>query len=111
MTAEEFGKKCGNVFVPYWDENTGFEQIVNYMLDYWTWLADDVEITEQSNEKIVITFSHIYPWLEDEGVLVGVSLEEFIAYVNVVHVTIFNLFDVDFDLTREEEGFKNVISQ
>jgi hypothetical protein len=111
MTAKEFGKKCGEVFAPLWDVNTGFEQIVNFMLDYWAWLADDVQIIEQSNEKVVITVPHIYPWLEDEGVLVGVSLEEFLAYVNTVHVTIFNLFDVGFDLTKGEEGFKTVITQ
>ena len=111
MTAEDFGKKSGKVFVPLWDENTGFEQIVNYMLDYWAWLADDVQIIEQSNEKVVITIPHIYPWLEDEGVLVGVSLEEFLEYLNTVHVAVFNHFDVGFDLTRGEEGFKTVITQ
>ena len=111
MTVEEFATKCGEVFVPFWDENTGFDQIVNYMLDYWAWLADDVKIIEQSNEKVVITIPHIYPWLEEEGVLAGVSLEEFLAYVNTVHVTLFNHFDVDFDLTMEEEGFKTVITK
>ena len=111
MTAEEFGKKGGEVFVPYWDENTGFEQIVDYMLNYWAWLADDVQITEQSNEQVVIAVPHIYPWLEDEGALAGVSLIEFIEYINVVHVTVFNHFDVDFDLTKEEEGFKTVITK
>jgi hypothetical protein len=111
MTAEEFGKKGGEVFLPLWDENTGFEDIVNWMLNYWAWLADDVQIVEQSNEKVVITVPHIYPWLEDEGVLVGVSLEEFLAYVNTVHRTLFNHFDVGFELTRGEAGFKTVITQ
>jgi hypothetical protein len=111
MTAEEFGKKCGEVFVPFWDENTGFEQIVNYMLDYWAWLADDVQIIEQSNEKVVMTVPHIYPWLEEEGVLAGVSIEEFLAYVNTVHITVFNLFDVGFELTKGDEGFKTVITK
>lgn len=111
MTAEEFAKKSGEVFVPLWDENTGFEEIVKYMLDYWAWLADDVQIIEQSKEKIVITIPHIYPWLEDEGVLVGVSLEEFLEYLNTVHATVFNHFDVGFDLTMGEEGFKTVITQ
>lgn len=111
MTVEEFGKKGGEVFLPFWDENTGFEQIVDYMLDYWAWLSNDVQITEQSNEKVVIKVSHIYPWLEDEGFLAGVSLEEFVDYINVLHATLFNHFDVGFDLTRGEEGFNTVITQ
>ena len=111
MTAEEFGKKGGEVFGPFWDVNTGFEQIVNYMLNYWAWLADDVQIIEQSNEKVVIVVPHIYPWLEEEGVLAGVSLEEFITYQNTVHATLFKHFDVGFDLTRGEEGFKTIITQ
>ena len=31
MTAEELGKKSGEVFVPVWDENTGFEGYVNFI--------------------------------------------------------------------------------
>ena len=111
MTAEEYGRKGGEVFVPLWDENTEFEQVVNYMLDYWAWLADDVQIIEQSDKKVIITVPHIYPWLEDQGVIVGVSLEEFIAYMNTAHKILFNHFDVGFDLTKEEEGFKTVITQ
>jgi len=111
MTAEEFGKKCGEVFVPVWDEDTGFEQIVNYMLNYWAWLADDVQIIEQSNEKVVITVPHIYPLLENQSVFVDVSFEEFLTYINVVHVTLFNHFDVGFNMTWGEEGLKTEISK
>ena len=111
MTVEEFGIKGGEVFIPFWDENTGFEQIVNYMLNYWAWLADDVQIIEQSNEKVVIAVPHLYPWLEDQSVIAGVSLDEFIAYLNTVHKILFNHFDVGFELISGEEGFRTIITQ
>jgi len=111
ITAEEFGKKCGEAFIPIWDENTGFEQIVEWMLTYWTNLTDDAPIVEQSNEKVVITVPHIYPVLENQDDFLGVSLEEFVAYINAAHVALFNHFDVGFDLTMEEEGFKTVITK
>jgi len=111
MTVEEFGKKSGAVFIPLWDEKTGFEQFVNYMLGYWANLSDSVQIIEQSNEKVVITVPHIYPWFENQGVVVGVSLEDLIVFVNEVHRVIANHFDLGFDLTWGEEGLKTVITQ
>ena len=111
MTAEEFGKKCGEAFIPVWDENTDFEQCVNWMLFFWTNLSDDAPIVEQSNEKVVITVPHIYPVLENQDDFLGVSLEEYIAYQKAAHVALFNHFDVGFDLTKEEEGYKTVITK
>jgi hypothetical protein len=82
MTVREFGMKCGEAFIPAWSEDTGFEEIVNFSLYYWTSLVDDVQIIEQSNEKVVITIPHLDLRLEEQGVLFGVSLEEFIIYYN-----------------------------
>ena len=111
MTAEEYGKQCGEAFIPIWDEETGFEQCVEWMLTYWTNLTDDAPIVEQSNEKVVITVPHIYPLLENRDDFLGVSLEEFLAYIKAAHVVLFNHFDVGFDLSRGEEGFKTVITK
>ena len=111
MTAEEYGKKCGEAFIPVWDENTGFEGCVEWMLTYWTNLSDDAPIVEQSEGKVAITVPHIYPVLENRDEFLGVSLEEYIAFVKAAHVALFNHFDVGFDLTKEEEGFKTVISK
>ena len=111
MTAEEFGMKCGEAFIPVWDENTGFEQCVDWMLTYWTNLSDEAPIVEQSNDKVVITVLHINPTLENQDDFLGVSLDEFVAFIKASHVALFNHFDVGFNLTKEEEGFKTVITQ
>jgi hypothetical protein len=111
MTVEEFGMKCGEAFIPAWDEDTGFEEIVNFLLNYWTYLADDVQIIEQSNEKVVITISHLDLRLEEQDVLFGVSLEEFIIYNNTVSKTVFGHFDVGSDMTRGEEGYRVVYTR
>jgi hypothetical protein len=106
MTAGEIGKKCGEAFIPFWDKNTGFEQIVNWNLLFWSSLQDSVKIVEQSNNTVVITAPHIDGRLENQGDLVGVSLEEFIAYLKATNTVICNHFDVGFDMTWGEEGLK-----
>jgi hypothetical protein len=111
MTVEEFGMKCGEAFIPAWDEDTGFEQIVNFSLNYWTWLAEDVQIIEQSNEKVVISIPHLDSRLEEQGVLFGVSLEEFITYNNAVSKTVFSHFNVGSDMTRGEDGYTVVFTR
>ena len=111
MTVEEFGTKCGDAFIPAWDEDTGFEQIVNFSLYYWTGLADDVQIIEQSNNKVVLIVPHFDPRLEEQGVLFGVSLEEFITYLNATNKRVCNHFDVSSDMIWGEEGLKIVYTQ
>jgi hypothetical protein len=111
MTVEEFGMKCGEAFIPAWSEDTGFEEIVNFSLNYWTWLTDDVQISEQSNEKVTITVPHFDPRLEEQGVLFGVSFEEFITYNNAVSKKVFSHFGVDSNMTWGEDGFKIVYTQ
>jgi len=111
MTVEEFAKKSGEVFIPVWDKDTGFDGFVNYMLGYWAKLSDSVQIIEQSNEKVVFVVPHIYPWFENQGVFVGVSLEELTTFVNEVHKVIANHFDLGFEMTWGEEGLKTAITQ
>jgi len=106
MTAEEIGKKSGEVFISAWPENTGFEQIVNFALDYWTSSQDSVKIVEQSKEKVVITVPHIDARLENRDDFMGVSLEEFIAYMKATNIVVCNHFDVGYDITWGDEGLK-----
>ena len=110
MTAEELGKKSGEVFVPVWDENTGFEGYVNFILFAWTRYSDDVQIIEQSNEKVVISFSHMYPSLEEQGVFVGSSVEDYIAFFNEMQHVVAGHIGLNFDMTLEEDGYRIVIT-
>ncbi len=110
MTAEELGKKSGEVFVPVWDEDTGFEGYVNFLLFAWTRYSEDVQIIEQSDEKVVVTFSHMYPGLEDQGVLFGSSVEDYVAFFNAMMSVIAVHFDLSYDMTWGEEGYRIVIT-
>ena len=111
MTVEEFGMKCGEAFIPAWNKDTGFDQIVNFSLNYWTELVDDVQIIEQSNEKVVIAIPHLDLRLEEQGVLFGISLEDFITYSNAVSMTVFGHFDVGSEMTRGEDGYRIVYTR
>ena len=111
VTAEELGKKGGEVFAPLWDEDTEFEGFVNFSLTSWAHLAENVQIIEQSNEKVVITAQHIYPQLEDQGVFVGSSIQDLIAYFDAMMSEIANHFDLSCDMTWAEEELNIEITQ
>lgn len=111
MTAEELGKKCGDVFIPAWDENTGFEGFVNFALFAWTSFSSDVQIIEQSNEKVVITFSHMYPDLEDQGILFGSSVEDYTTFFNAMNKVVAGHFDLSYNMTWGEEGYRIAITK
>ena len=111
MTAEELGKKCGDVFIPAWDENTGFEEFVNFALFAWTRFSDDVQIIEQSNEKVVITFSHVYQNLEEQGVLFGSSVEDYTTFFNVMNKVVAGHFGLSYNMTWGEKGYRIEITK
>ena len=69
MTAEELGKRLGEKFP--WDEDATFEQLANFMIRSCECMFNGVKIIEQSNEKLVFTAPHIYPNLENQGVIYG----------------------------------------
>jgi len=110
MTAAELGKKVGAAFIPAWDENGGFEPFVTFILNGWACTADDVQIIEQSNEKLVVMISSIYKAIEDQGVLFGSSVENFTAYYNAMLNEIAAHYGRSIEMTRGEEGYKIVIT-
>ena len=111
MTAEELGKKGGAVFFPYWDENSEYEQFVNFALHSWACIADDVQIIEQSNEKLVVTFSSLYHPLEEQGVLFGSSVEDFTAFFNAMMSAIAVHLGYSFEMKKGEEGYRVVFTK
>lgn len=111
MTAEEFGKKSGAVFAPNWDENTSFEQFVNFNLYSWACMGDGVQIIEQSNEKVVIKASSIYRPLEEQGVFFDTSVEDYTEFFNAMLSVIAVHIGYSYELTRGEEGYRMVITK
>jgi hypothetical protein len=111
MTAEEFGKKTGAVFAPNWDENTSFEQFVNFNLYSWACMIDGVQIIEQSNEKIVIKAPSLYQRLDEQGVVLGTSAEEYTEFFNAMLSVIADHLGCSYELTKGEDGYKMVITK
>ena len=109
MAAEELGKKTGEIAA--WDENTGFDQFVRFILFSQACLSDSVQIVEQSSEKVLITVPHIYPRLENQDVIYGSSLEDLIAYLNAMMGEIASRLDLTCEMTWGGEGFKIEIAQ
>jgi len=109
MTPEELGRKLGKKFP--WDENTTFEQLVNFMLFSIACTAEDVQIIEQSNEKIVFTTPHIYPGLEDQGIIYGSTVEDLVAYFDGFIDEIANALGFSCHWTWGEAGLKIEMTQ
>lgn len=106
MTAAELGKKVGAAFIPAWDENGGFEPYVQFILHGWACTAEDVQIIERSNEKLVVMVSSIYKAIEDQGVLFGSSLEDFTAYYNAMLNEIAAHYGRSLEMTKGEDGYR-----
>lgn len=111
MTAVDFGKKSGAVFAPNWDENTSFEQFVNFNLYSWACLAEDVQIIEQSNEKVIIKASSLYRPLEEQGVFFDTSVEDYTAFFSSMLSVIAVHIGYSYELTMAEEGYRMVITK
>jgi len=111
ITVEDLGKKAAAVVFPYWDENSEYEQFVNFALYAWACMADDVQIIEQSNEKLVVTFSSMYQPLEEQGVFLGTSVEDYTAFFNAVMSEIAVHLGYTFKMTWGEEGYRIVFTQ
>jgi hypothetical protein len=111
ITAEELGKKSGAVAFPYWDENSEYEQFVNFALHSWACIAEDVQIIEQSNEKLVVTVSSMYQPLEEHGVILGSSIEDYTAFFNAMMSVIAVHLGYSFEMTWGEEGYRIVITR
>ena len=108
MTPEEIGEEIG--YRTRWYEDTGFEQIVNFTLFSWACLTDTVKIMEQSSDKVVINIPHIYPQLEDQGVINGSSIKDLIAYFDAMMREIARPLGISTDITWGDEGMKIEIS-
>jgi len=111
ITAEELGKKSGTLAFPYWDENSEYEQFVNFALYAWASMAENVQIIEQSNEKLVVTFSSMYEPLEEQGVFLGTSIEDYTAFHNAAMSAVAIHLGYTFEMTWGEEGYRVVITQ
>ena len=109
ITAEELGRKLGKKFP--WDENSTFEQLVNFMLNSMACMSDGVKIIEQSNEKVVFTIPYIYPQLEERGVIYGSTVEDLVAYWDGWFEEMLKPAGLSCDWTWGEEGMKFVITQ
>lgn len=110
MTAEEFGRKSGAIFIPAWDENGGYDQFVNFVLYDWACSADGVEIIERSDEKLVVMVSSFFQPLEEQAVLFGSSVEDIIGYFSGVMNVIAEHYNQSFEMSYGEEGYRIVIT-
>ena len=111
MTPAELGRKSGEIFASFWEENGGFEPYVNFLLYAWACSAEDVRIIEQSDEKLVVMISSMYRTVEDEGVLFGSSVEDNVAFNQAMLNEIAVHLDRSLEMTWGEEGYRIEITK
>jgi len=88
MTVEEFAKKEAELYK--WNEDMGYEQFVNTVLYQYSCLSDSIKIVDQSVEKVVFAVRNIYPQLQNQGVFLGVTFDEFVQWTDAMYSVIAN---------------------
>lgn len=111
MTAEEYGKKLGRQWFPVWDNNPGFEQLVNFSIWSWAALTDEVKILEQSADKVVYLVPSLSRELEEAPLLESFSIEDMVAFFDGMMSEIAAHLGFSMKLTWGDEGMKAVISR
>jgi len=109
IVPEELGRKVGDLAIPYWDENGGYEPFINFLLYSWACTSEGVQIIEQSDEKLIVVISSMYKPIEEQGVLFGASIEDYTEYFNAMLKVIAVHYDRSIEMKWGEEGFRIVI--
>ena len=111
MSAEEFGRKNGRLWIPNWDKSTEFEQFVDFAIWAWAVLTDEVKILEQSANKVVLLVPSLSKELEEEPVLDAFSIEDLVAYYDGIMQEIATHLDFNMKMSWGDQGMKAVISK
>ena len=111
MTPEEFGKKLGRQWIPVWDNNPEFEQLVNFSIWSWAALSDEVKILEQSTEKVVVLVPSLSREMEEAPILESFSIEDLVAYFDGMMSEIATHLGFSMKMTWGDQGMKAVITR
>ena len=109
LTAAEYGEYEGKLFP--WNKEDGFEGWINGFLYMNVAVARNVEIMEQSENKILVRVSDIYPEFEQRGKMLGVTYEVFLKWYEIMFIEIFNNLDCHYSQVNIDEGMKITIEK
>jgi hypothetical protein len=94
-----------------WNKEDGFQGWINGFLYMNVAVARNVEIMEQSENKILVRVSDIYPEFEQRGKMLGVTYEEFLKWHEIMFIEIFNNLDCHYSQINIDEGMKITIEK
>jgi hypothetical protein len=63
-----------------WGEDATFQQLAGFVERSMACTADRVNVIERSDDKVVIIVPHLNAPLENQGVIYGSTVEDFIAW-------------------------------
>jgi len=109
LTAAEYGEYEGKLFP--WNKENGFEGWINGFIYMNVAMAGNVKILEQSENKILLRVSDIYPEFEQRGEKFGVTYEEFLKWYEIMFIEIFNNLDCHYSQVNIDEGMKITIEK
>jgi len=111
ITPEEFGNKIGQQWLPVWDNNPEFGQFVGFTIWSWAALSDEVNILEQSADKVVVQVPSLSKELEEAPILESFSIEDLVAYFDGMMGVIATHLDFNIKMSWGDQGMKAVISR
>ena len=111
ISAEEYGKKIGQQWIPVWEKTTGFEEFVGFNLWAWAVMADEVKVSEQSADKVVLVIPSVDKELEEAPILETFSIEDLVAYNSGMMQVIAAHLGYKMKLSWGDNGMTAVISK
>ena len=108
FTVEEYAKFCGEQFK---NNETNYTQFVNSFLYAWVSFAENPEILSQTENKIIISAKHVYPYLENVGTLWNVSFKELITWLGTIYEPICENIGCTFKMEITNEGVITTIEK
>ena len=110
-TAEEYGILLGNLYKASWPEEKNFEEFAHDCIYHLVCLSGkmdsespSVDLTNQSENKIVFAVSDLHPNLVEQGEMWGTSFEELIQCWEAVYNQIAGKYNLNY--TMEMDGDK-----
>ena len=117
-TVEKYAFLHGNIYKAAWSEELSFEQFSQTCIYNMVCISGrinsetpSVELTNQSDDKVVFVASDLYPNLYEQGKMLGTTYEELIKYFEVVYNQIAGKYNYSYTMETDENKVIVTISK
>lgn len=103
---EDVATFTSDLYISGLDKSVGFDGYANGLIRGWVGTAPTgkVEITEQTDNKVVLRVTNFYSQLKEKGTLNNVSYQEYIKYLEFRGNRVFGVFGGTYSIRDTKDG-------